>query len=284
MAISLQTVRSGFSLLFTCDARRVYEFVGTPPGKRYLNLGYWAKENMKWEEASDELVRSLGRLGNLRPADRILDVGFGFGEQDLLWNREFGCRDLLGINLAPLHVSGAAGLIEQQGLMESIHYQFGDATAIPFQAAVFDKVVALECAFHFKTREEFFREAYRVLKPAGILVTADIVRGARKRPPPWHHRILRFLHERFWQIPKQNRYDAVQYHQRLQQAGFHHVSVNDISDKVFDPLVINHLIPLSATQNSLTRFFLRQVGEFCRSGFLRYVFAKARKPGQELAV
>ncbi len=241
--VDLRTICTGFSLLFGCDAVRTYRFIGTPGGKRYLNLGYWERENLRWEEASDELVRKVGQLAKIQRDDHILDVGFGFGQQDLLWTREWGYHKLFGINITPHQVKEARQLIRQHKLEESVRYQLGDAAAIPFQEDNFDKVIALECAFHFRTREKLFREAYRVLKPGGLLVTADIIRGEPHLPrqSPWRNTIFRFLQERFWQIPVENRYDALHYCHYLESAGFKQVSVLDVSDKVFDPLAIHHL-------------------------------------------
>lgn len=73
----------------------------------WLNLGYW-KESNTYSEACASLAKLLGESADLGPGDRILNVGFGFGEQDIVWIELFNVRHITGINITPLHIEIAS--------------------------------------------------------------------------------------------------------------------------------------------------------------------------------
>jgi SAM-dependent methyltransferase len=205
----------------------------------YVNLGYWRGKPGTLDEASEALAALVGEAAGLGPGDVVLDAGCGFGEQDVFWVRRFGPRRIVGINIAAWQVAQARRRIEDLGLAGRIELRIGSATETPFKTASFDKVVALESAFHFDPRVDFFDAAWRVLRRGGQLVTTDILplAGRRDSPAEWLSEALSAL---FWGIPWANLYPRRAYADLLRAVGFEDVVVISIRDDVFAPF-LRHL-------------------------------------------
>jgi cyclopropane fatty-acyl-phospholipid synthase-like methyltransferase len=105
-------------------------------------------------------------------------------------------------------------------------------TGLPDGSA--DRVVALESAFHLPSRDAFFAEARRVLRPGGRIALADLCAVANPSTR-LIDRVNAWVAQRMWQIPAGNHYDAREYAARLTAAGFVDVQVERITDDVFLP-------------------------------------------------
>ena len=273
---------------FFSDTASLYDVLGTQPGTgNYLNLGWWEGSRSVGDpvdeetihSACEELVRQFARFGDLEPDDRILDVGFGFGQQDVLLAEEFGCRDITGINITPHHVRSGQEIVRDHGLEDQITLQEGDAVDLTFDADTFDKVFALETAFHFRTREDFFAEAHRVLRAGGTLLTADIIDGPQRENSSPIYSYLARAHEAYWNIPPENRIDRREYRQSLANHGFRNIEVRNVNDHVLHPWVRNYLpwrlnrqpVPLRWIGDPLLKLLLTFYGE----DFFEYIFARA---------
>ncbi len=228
------------ALLLHSDPESYYDFLGDDVLEAqdqgfahadkplWLNLGYWKRAH-SYPDACADLARKLAGAAQLQPSDVVLDAGFGFGEQDLLWAREQGVARIVGVNVTKLHVDVASERVRAHGLQERIDLRLGSATELPLEAASVDKVVALESAFHFDTRERFFHEAQRVLKPGGRIALADCMPYPGEHPGGLVDRLV----WRRWGVPAANIYDREVYLQKLAAAGFHDVQAESIRQHVF---------------------------------------------------
>jgi cyclopropane fatty-acyl-phospholipid synthase-like methyltransferase len=201
---------------------------------RYVNLGYWRGKPATLDMASEALAALVGEAAGLGPGDVVLDAGCGFGDQDIFWARRLAPRRIVGINVAAGQVAQARRRVAALGLAGRVEIRLASATAIPFRAASFDKVVAVESALHFDSRTDFFAAAWRVLRGGGRLVTTDILPLAGRRGG-LAACLSASLAALFWGIPWANLYPRQVYADRLRAAGFEDVAVTSIREHVFAP-------------------------------------------------
>ncbi len=194
----------------------------------WLNLGYW-KNARTYKDACQDMARLLAESGEFSNVDKLVDVGFGFGEQDILWAQEFNIKKIEGINITPLHVQVATQKVKNINLDNVINYEIGNAIDLPFDNKSVDRVVALESAFHFKPRTEFFKESYRVLNENGILAIADMV----SLDDETVNKASQVKGRKEIFIPDENAISKSIYENQLKEAGFDIVSSFSIASYVY---------------------------------------------------
>jgi ubiquinone/menaquinone biosynthesis C-methylase UbiE len=107
----------------------------------------------------------LFAMADLKPGERVLDVGCGDGTFTEEAARRTG--DVVGLDLSRAMLdAGAARLAHVPG----IRWVEGDATALPFPDAAFDVVMAVAMLGVLPDPTPAIREAARVLRPGGRLV------------------------------------------------------------------------------------------------------------------
>lgn len=193
----------------------------------WFNLGYW-KNAKTYEDANREYAELLGEFGEFERNDEILDVGFGFALQDILWMKKHQIGSIVGINISDVQLKKANELVAKEGLSDKIKLQVGDATKLDFEENSFDKVVALDCAYHFDTREDFFKESYKVLKENGTLVISDYLPLSTTKIGFIRRRVLAKVC-----IPSENLYGIESYEQKLRENGFEITKKEEIGRYIF---------------------------------------------------
>lgn len=277
---TLEFLRVGL-LPFDEDVRPLYALLAPEnlPGERtrYINLGFWADDEVKtFDAGATALADLLAREASLEGARSVLDVGFGYGDQLLRWLDTAAPERLVGVNLSAPQVQHAQQLLSSHPLGSRARVLVGSACRLPVAEGSMDRVIALESAFHFSPRTDFFAEAFRALEPGGVLGTADILLMPGQS--------VGWPFTSAWRIPTANVHDRHVYARHLEACGFEDVKVQSIREHVFGPLLDRLSARLespdvAARMNPLLRWVCKP-GPFTRKVLERfdYVIATARKP------
>jgi microcystin synthetase protein McyJ len=194
----------------------------------FANYGYWSRDGMTFADASEALTELVARESGMGPGDRVLEVGCGYGASAVYYVQRFQPAHVHGLDVTAVRIQTGQEYVARHGLQDRITLQLGDATALPFEATSFDRVLAIECAFLFDTREAFFREAGRVLGPGGVLALTDLLPRPDVDPEQTLYRDLPFGAQTQVYLPA-NVYHADVYRDHLHRAGFADVRIDTIT-------------------------------------------------------
>ncbi|KAF8584979.1 hypothetical protein K439DRAFT_1344575 [Ramaria rubella] len=91
----------------------------------------------------------------------------------------------------------------------------------------FTSIIALDCAYHFASREEFLRQSFARLSPGGAIALGDLVISK-----PLHFG-LRTILSTLLSVHPENMITPELYEQQLKTIGYANVRIEDISNNVF---------------------------------------------------
>lgn len=215
----------------------------------YFNVGYWVDGISGLSDACDRLVDEIA--GGIGPGARdIIDVGCGVGAGTVRLAKHFTEAHVTGCNISAWQLQQA----KRRGVASVLEM---DAAHMPLADESVDAVTAMESAQHFDTREAFFREAYRVLRPGGSIALADMLFADREPIGSW-------------MLPAANWVrDLDAYSALLASAGFTDVEVRDVTEQTW--------APHCAVMRSVAPEHAEQILGWEHS-LSHYVFAFGRKP------
>lgn len=145
------------------------------------------------------LARLLCDFSGVSASSRVLDVGCGCGDSSFFLLEEYDCAAIEAINIAKTQIQWAKRRAEKrkrqqkgkhaygESRIDRIRFQVASATEIhaelftsPDSPAAgvspgFSHILALDCAYHFDSREEFFRRSFELVAPGGTIALMDII-------------------------------------------------------------------------------------------------------------
>ena len=221
----------------------------------WANLGLWTRSCREdYPSACAELARAVGKAAGLGRNHTVVVAGFGNGDELQLFAREFTCAALVGINpcAAELAMARRRFHLDGNGISKSalrgrigdtiLELHQGSATALrqcSLAPRSVDRVVCVDCAYHFRPRQKFLAEAALCLRQEGVIAIADVCLSSLW----WKSRSAAqaLLFSCAWRlvaaltgIPRTNLWDEHEYSDRLHAAGFKDIKFTFVEERVFD--------------------------------------------------
>ena len=157
---------------------------------RHVHWGYWqdpllaSVSDDDYAIAAENLTKNICAMADIRDNQSVLDVGCGFGGTVAYLNENYQGMTLIGVNNDKRQLDRAEKLVSARP-GNKITFTEADACALPYGGSQFDRMLAVECIFHFPSREKFFEQSFHLLKAGGSLTLSDFIPATSFLPVAW---------------------------------------------------------------------------------------------------
>ncbi len=132
-------------------------------------------------------TQELMALLRPQPGEHILDIGSGLGGPARWIAAKFGCQ-VTGVDLTAEFCKAAEALNAAAGLADRVRIMHGSALALPLPDSIFDRAYSQNVVMNIEDKGRVYAEAFRVLRPGGVLALSNLCAGANGAPyypVPW---------------------------------------------------------------------------------------------------
>jgi len=212
---------------------------GSRQKPEWLNMGYWENVNT-FPDACEALALKVIQQANCVPDGCVLDVGHACGDSLLLYLRHPSIPRpavLYGVTSLSGHYSRSLKRTSQVVSQCKVHLFCGDAVFRPHHhhhplkpnspAPQLTSITAIDCAYHFASRELFLQQSYTRLAPGGTIALADLIVS---QPLPF---LLRMFLSRLLSFRSENMVTSDVYEAQLKKIGYVDIHIEDVSQNVF---------------------------------------------------
>ena len=164
-----------------------------------MHFGYWDESVTTHSQSLVRTNEVMADWADIKPGERVLDAGCGVGGS-CMWLAEARGATAVGVTITADQVRRGRRYARERGLQDRVSLYQRDYRDTGFDAGTFDVVWACESAAHAPDQRDFLREAFRVLKPGGRLISRDLY--MRRPPANAREEELMRTWEAAWALPK----------------------------------------------------------------------------------
>ena len=201
----------------------------TPDEKLQREFNRWAQEGEgeKMEHHHLNITEKTIRLMDLRPGERVLDLGCGSGWATRLLARLVsdgpeGFGQVVGLDVSDEMIRQARAASKD---FENILYVWGSAQQIPWEENFFDKVLSVESFYYYPDQDRALAELFRVLAPRGRMLILINLYKDNPYSLQWVDKLKVPVHVR----------SAAEYVDLLKKHAFENVEAHQIPDDTPTP-------------------------------------------------
>jgi cyclopropane-fatty-acyl-phospholipid synthase len=147
------------------------------------SCAYFENPDLDLDTAQQAKLDHICRKLSLRPGEKFLDIGCGWGALVVHAARHYGVQ-AQGVTLSPQQLKIARERIEQAGLSGRVSVELMDYRDLPGQA-LYDKVASVGMFEHvgLKNLPVYFSTVHRLLKPHGLFLNHGITHDSEGWQP-----------------------------------------------------------------------------------------------------
>jgi tocopherol O-methyltransferase len=190
-----------------------------------IHYGYWDKKVKSFSQSLIRMNEVMAAAVAVTSGDTVLDAGCGVGGGSIFLAEQFGCN-VVGITLSERQMQQANSNARKRSVDKLANFRIANYSATDFLDNSFDVIWCCESICYASDKQQFVKEAYRLLKPGGRIVVADgfVTQYLNNRS----NTIRRWLDG--WEV--NNLESPVRFENLLELEGFTNVNYKNISKNV----------------------------------------------------